>query len=406
MKKRQLHYLCIILSFWIFSLYAEGKKTVCLNMIVKDESKVIERCLASVKPLIDYWVIVDTGSTDGTQDIIRKFMSDIPGQLYERPWVNFEHNRNEALNFAKHAADYLVFIDADEQFEYMPDFKMPELNKDCYFFNCLYGGTTYHRLLMANNHLDWKWIGVLHEYLDCPQAKDNAVFDGVNNRINTDGARSKDPKKYYKDVEVLTEALKKDPSNARYMFYLAQSYRDAGEMALALEHYKKRVEMKGFDQEVFISLYMVALLQESLEMDHGIVTKGYYKAFEYRPTRAEPLFRLANYYRRKADYVSAHIVSTLGMSLPLSYDSLFVERWIYEWGMQLEVSISAYWIDKFYECKKISEGMLEKKDLPDNVKETVQSNLWWASTKLEEQRNLHVSANNKQPGEVQIIPSH
>ncbi len=399
-----MHCLYIILSFWIFSLCAEGKKTVCLNMIVKDESKVIERCLASVKPLIDYWVIVDTGSTDGTQDIIRKFMNDIPGQLYERPWVNFEHNRNESLSFAKHAGDYLVFIDADEQFEYAPDFKMPELNKDCYFFNCIYGGTIYHRLLMVNNHIDWKWIGVLHEFLDSPQAKDDAVFEGVSNRINTDGARSKDPKKYYKDAELLTEALKKEPNNARYMFYLAQSYRDAGEIALALEHYKKRVEMKGFDQEVFISLYMIAILQEFLEMDQSTVTRGYYKAFEYRPTRAEPLFRLANYYRRKGDYVYGHIVSTLGMSIPMSYDSLFVERWVYEWGLQLEASICAYWIDKFYECIKISQMLLEKRNLPDHVKETLQSNLWWANAKLEEQKNLHANAASKNPEESQAIP--
>ena len=46
------------------------KKTVCLNMIVRNESSVIQRCLDSVKGFIDYWVIVDTGSIDGTQKIV------------------------------------------------------------------------------------------------------------------------------------------------------------------------------------------------------------------------------------------------------------------------------------------------------------------------------------------------
>ena len=64
-------------------------KTLCLNMIVKNESHVIKRCLDSVKPIIDYWVIFDTGSTDGTQRIIQEVLKDIPGQLHERPWVNF-----------------------------------------------------------------------------------------------------------------------------------------------------------------------------------------------------------------------------------------------------------------------------------------------------------------------------
>ena len=76
-------------------------QTICLNMIVKDEKDVICRCLASVKPVIDYWVIVDTGSSDGTQEIIRAFMKEIPGELHERPWINFGHNRNEALELAK-----------------------------------------------------------------------------------------------------------------------------------------------------------------------------------------------------------------------------------------------------------------------------------------------------------------
>src|SRR5574340_542399 len=94
------------------------KKTICLNMIVKNESKVIERCLASVKPIIDTWVIVDTGSTDGTQAIVREFLKDIPGELHERPWVNFGHNRNEALELARGKADYLLLIDADDKLAY------------------------------------------------------------------------------------------------------------------------------------------------------------------------------------------------------------------------------------------------------------------------------------------------
>ena len=85
-----------------------------LNMIVKNEAHVIERCLATVKPWIDHWVIVDTGSTDGTQEVIRNFLRDIPGTLHERPWVDFSHNRNEALELARPTADYLLFIDADE----------------------------------------------------------------------------------------------------------------------------------------------------------------------------------------------------------------------------------------------------------------------------------------------------
>src|SRR5579872_549010 len=80
---------------------APKKKTICLNMIVKNESKSIEKCLNSCKPIIDYWVIQDNGSTDGTQEVIKACMKGIPGELIEGPWVNFAHNRNEALKAAK-----------------------------------------------------------------------------------------------------------------------------------------------------------------------------------------------------------------------------------------------------------------------------------------------------------------
>ena len=88
---------------------------VCLNMIVKNEAHVIRRCLDSVLPHIDTWVIVDTGSTDGTQELIRDYFAKAgkPGELHERPWKDFGHNRDEALQMARSKARYTMFIDAD-----------------------------------------------------------------------------------------------------------------------------------------------------------------------------------------------------------------------------------------------------------------------------------------------------
>ena len=108
------------------------RPTICLNMIVKNEAPVIRRCLESVRPLIDTWVIVDTGSSDGTQDIIRSALADMPGELVERPWVDFAHNRSEALRLARERADYTLIIDADDTLDVRPDFALPVLTANSY----------------------------------------------------------------------------------------------------------------------------------------------------------------------------------------------------------------------------------------------------------------------------------
>ncbi|NGX45432.1 MAG: SPBc2 prophage-derived glycosyltransferase SunS [Chlamydiae bacterium] len=146
----------ILLSLFLLcaSLIASEKQKVCLNMIVKNESAVVKRSLGSVKPIIDYWVIVDTGSTDGTQEIIKEFMKEIPGELHERPWVNFEHNRNEALQLAKGKADYTLFIDADEELVYDKEFALPNLDKDFYYLTTEHGDTYYETIQLINDHLN------------------------------------------------------------------------------------------------------------------------------------------------------------------------------------------------------------------------------------------------------------
>src|SRR5579883_1017327 len=163
----------------------KNQTTICLNMIVKDESRVIRRCLTSVKDLIDYWVIVDTGSTDGTQEIIREFLKDIPGELHERPWVNFGHNRNEALKLAKNKSDYLLFIDADEELVFAKPLQKSKLNKDAYIASLWEEGSRGKRCLLINNQLEWRWEGVIHEMPVCSQVKTTGFMKEVYTLTHT-----------------------------------------------------------------------------------------------------------------------------------------------------------------------------------------------------------------------------
>ncbi len=360
------------------------KKTVCLNMIVKNETKVIQRGLATVKPLIDYWVIVDTGSTDGTQEMIKTFMQDIPGQLHERPWKNFEHNRNQALDLAKGKADYILFIDADEYLEFAPHFKMPPLHMDSYDSLITSTNLQYNRTLLIKDGLDWKWKGVLHEYIGSSKAKSKGVIEGINKISKREGARSSDPLKYQKDAQVLEEALKEEPENSRYVFYLAQSYRDCGDYASAVKNYEKRAKMGGWDEEVFCSLLQAAKMQQALKMDPIIFAKSYLAAFQYRQRRAEPLYYLAKYYRTQKDYEKAYSLSTQGMKIPLPKDILFVEKWIYDYGLKTECSVSSYWVGKYEESQRLCKELLADPTLPQEYRKLTEQNIIYANDKIEE----------------------
>ncbi len=356
--------------------------SVCLNMIVKDETPVIVRCLESIKSMIDYWVIVDTGSTDGTQKLIKECLKDIPGELHERPWVNFCHNRNEALAFAKGKADYILIIDADEELVFLEKFKRPHLDKDFYYIETNLSGTKYKRVQLINSKIEWKWSGVVHEVIDAPGEKSCECLTGVINIARPEGNRSKDPLKYQKDAAVLELAIEKEPNNSRYVFYLAQSYRDAEELEKALKNYEKRIKMGGWDEEIFWSLLQVAILKESLKKDYQEIIDSYMKAFEYRPSRVEPLYRLALYQRGLGNYSEAYQVASKGLVLQESNDALFVEKWIYDYGLLLEYSIAAYWTGRYLEALLASKIIKMNSSLPFNFRECVEKNLIWINQKL------------------------
>jgi len=376
------------------------KKTICLNMIVKNERDVITRCFDSVLPIIDYWVVVDTGSTDGTQKIIKDYMkkNNIPGELHERPWVNFSHNRNEAMDLAKDKADYLFLIDADEYLLYEPDFTLPSLDKDCYYVTIVSGGTKLSKLQLLNNHLDWKFTGVLHEVID-PGARSSSNLEKVVNIYTNDGARSKDPRKYEKDAEVFEKALLDEPENSRYVFYLARSYQGANNRQLALKNYEKRATMGGWNEELYWALLQVGILQEELNMPPETFISSYRRAYQFRPSRIEALYYLANYFQRTKNYESGYATAKLAMTIPPSSDMLFVQQWMHDYGIPLEYSICAYWIDKFEECEETSLALLKRNDLPPHFRECITNNLGFARGKILEricEKNIATTSEPKE----------
>ena len=351
--------------------------TVCLNMIVKDEASVIRRCLQSVKPFIDYWVIVDTGSSDGTQEIIREFMEDVPGELHERSWVNFGVNRNQALQLAKGKSDYLLFIDADEALEGAFDKKA--LSKDYYLVKLRLMRqplTTSLRALLIRAKLPWHWRGVLHETLNLELDRSfETLPDAIVSAEAHDGRRARDPEKFLKDAQVLEKALRDDPNNSVYVFYLAQSYQAANKDELALKNYQRRVQMRGWEQHTFWSQYCIAKFQESMGSPPEEFLKSYNDAFLLRQTRAEPVGRLANYFYQEKQYLLGYLLARFGLTLPMPDDIVYVEEWIYSHGMLALFANCALELGRYEEAFQAYERIEKQGDVPEEMRQQARNTM-------------------------------
>jgi hypothetical protein len=346
-------------------------KTVCLNMIVKNESSAIQRCLNSVKEIIDHWVIVDTGSTDGTQQIIKDCMRGIPGTLYERPWVNFAYNRTEALDLARNICDYFLFIDADETLCIQGPFDKESLILDCYLVNVKGKSFAHHsRIAFAKDHPSWSWSGAVHESL---VTSATMYADFIHNIMidatAEDGNRSTDPLKFARDAEVLEQELAKDPNNSRTIFYLAQSYGNAGNLTASLRNYQRRTELAGPHDETFWAYYCVGHLQELLKFDAKTIMLSFCNAHQCDPARAEPLERLANFYFQNKCYSLAYIVSKFGLDLPMpTQNTSYVHRWVYQYALRILCADSSIYLNNAREAREHYQFLLKQPGIPQEIK--------------------------------------
>lgn len=356
---------------------------ICLCMIVKNEAPVIRRCLDSVRPLIGHWVIVDTGSTDGTRDLIRAHLADLPGELPERPWHDFAHNRSEALALARPHGDYSLVMDADDVLDIAESFEMPELTADAYTVDIFDAHVRYPRIQLVRNALPWRYRGVVHEFLVCEGAGPAGHLP-LAIRRHHDGARRRDARTFHKDAAILEGALatETDPVLvARYMFYLAQSYRDAGEKTKALEAYLRRADLGSQDLESYYSLYFAAQLADELGHASEDILELYLRASDVAPDHGEALYRASRLCRDSGWHNKAYDISKRGIGLAMPTNSLFVEPWIYDYGLLDELAVNAYSVGKYNESLDACLRMLAGGRLPPSMVPTVAANARCAADK-------------------------
>jgi tetratricopeptide (TPR) repeat protein len=308
-----------------------GRPKIVLTMIVKNEAKVLRRCLESVRGHIDAWSISDTGSTDGTQALIRELLADIPGELIERPWTDFATNRNEAIeNGLKYEPDYFLTLDADEELTTSVGFSLKDLTADTYSAMFEMDGTNarWPRKLLFKSHLRYKFV--LDETI--VGFKTEGMLPACLVRSYTDGARSAAGmvQKYERDCEVLQRAVEKEPDEPRYWYYLAQRLAGAGQYERAIEAFRRRLAIEGgqIAERGYCELVIGQCLQ-ALDAPFAEVQAAYLKSWQTNPLRAEPLFALGCLHSIRGEHALAELYARACHRIQRPADPLPVDESIY-----------------------------------------------------------------------------
>lgn len=390
-----------------------NRPTVCWNAIVRDESRAIERCMASLVGQIDYWVVADTGSEDDTPAIIEAFFHEhgVPGELHRRPWVSFAHNRNEALRLAEHKADYLLLMDADMVLEVADPGWKAGLAADAYLVRQRMPGLDQYlpRLINARTAGDkrWRYRCATHEFLasEDPAATVAEMLHGIRLLDHDDGGYKAD--KFARDARLLEAQLRElealdgvvadaadDAVRAllrdrplllrRTLFYLGESYRN-GDLGLdqAIAYYRRRTEAGGWGEEIAWSWLQIGRCLERLGAPWPEAQEAYLRAFESSPRRGEALMHLARHCNRAGDYALAYLYSAHAMSLPEPpADCLFLDQGAHAWGIPEEYALSCYWTGRQAEAATVWRRLLEGDRLPALERPRVAANLAYAEQGL------------------------
>ncbi len=347
------------------------KPTICLATVCKNEEKCIERLLESVHEFIDYWIVVDTGSTDRTCEIVEEYFrkKGIPGELHRDEWVSMGHNKTKMMEYAKGKTDYVIHVDSDDYIEGKVIKEDLEKGYHAFFLEVLRGYSKFKTWVIFDNTVTWRFIGVAHTLIKCVEIPDFKTLDLSGSpykmiSVLTGGGRSLDPEKYYKDALSLQkqffDTLLDDPDdlNLRSIFYTAQSYLDSGRKEEAIKWYRLYTKIAdNWIEEKFEAHVRMSRCMMDLGWDLNKIVDQMSIAMEIFPDRSEPLFQLGRYCNniREFDLAYKYLSEAKNKSLEEARKKyiLFVDSSTYGDPVKDELSITCYWTGRYQEGYKI-----------------------------------------------------
>jgi glycosyltransferase involved in cell wall biosynthesis len=367
-----------------------------LTQIMKNEAHVAERMLNSIKSIVDGIVVIDTGSTDDSINVVRSWgeANGIETYVFERPFDNFENSRNYSFQKAREIflnkndgnIYYNFWLDFDEQIVVDQKFNKQAIDKDLYMFSTYIGKMFYTRNELCRLDKPFKFWGPVHEYIICETNNiTSGLMEGITVNVKMDGGSWKGniADKYKKHAAVLEDYIDNKDRNSRWVFYTAQSYHDSASipdnkveneerLRRALKYYKERVmRTDGYEEERFYSQFRLGTIKRALEFPWSETMNEFLKAYSMDPLRGEPIKAIIDYYLSVGEWNNAYLFSkaakgTFHGKNPYPTRLLFVDESLYTWRL-LEVHSAAC----FYTGRK-QEATDTYNELLDVIKRTPQ----------------------------------
>lgn len=291
-----------------------------LCLIIFNEEKVLQRCLNSLFPIIDHYVVVDTGSTDNSKAVIKQFFEEknIQGEIHDDPDFNMSKNLNFVFDRLKGKTDFSFYIDADNILSIPKNLNIDKFKEEL----SMHGsgmitvqneGNKYGKRLFYNLKNNWIWKGVIHEACTCEEATKtyNTPFSLIIHNDGNSWTSQTVKEKYLRHAKIILKDIEDNGLTSRNVFYLAQSYRDAGEKEKAIEWYTNRLGMTGFYEELYMSQFNIATLKWELNYPVSEVADEFMKCGELDELRAEHLLSLKQMYERNRRPASARKIGKL-----------------------------------------------------------------------------------------------
>ena len=356
---------------------------LALNFICKDESPVIENMLESAKDIVDLIVVNDTGSTDGTQQIIKNFGEKygIPTYVFERPFDDFENSRNHAMQKLRDVVAELnwnpdqvhgFWFDCDETLVIDSKFNKSQFTKDLYMINTYIGQMKYTRNTFFKVSKPFRWYGPVHEFIVCD---DQNITSGLAENIHVDVKMTGNSwlgdiaEKYASHAYKLEAYINKNRQDPRWIFYTAQSWHDAASikdnkeeneerLRRSLKYYRERVSRTdGYAEEIYYAQYRIGTIMRIIEEPWHLTHMELLKAYQIDPLRGESIKVIIDHYLQMGDWNMAYLYSKFAKTTfhgknPYPTRLLFVDEATYVWKFAEAHAAAAFYTGRMDEAKQ------------------------------------------------------